>query len=73
MELDACLAWLKAHQKDAPALRGLSDRSGVSFHTIRKIATGETKDPGINTMRKVAESLAELVTADHPAPTSEAA
>lgn len=53
MELDACLAWLKAHQKDSPALRVLADRSGVSFHTIRKIASGETEDPGIKTMVKV--------------------
>lgn len=53
MDIDACLAWLKAHEKDAPALRGLSERSGVPFHTLRKIASEETKDPGINTMRKL--------------------
>jgi hypothetical protein len=53
MDIDACLAWLKAHKKDAPALHDLSERSGVSFHTLRKIASEETKDPGIKTMRKV--------------------
>lgn len=50
MELDACLAWLKAHKKDSTALRRLADRSGISFYTILKIARGDTKDPGINTM-----------------------
>lgn len=53
MELDACLAWLKAHEKDSTTLRAFADRSGVPFHTLRKIASEETKDPGIRTMVKV--------------------
>lgn len=35
-----------------PALKQIAAESGVPFHTIRKIQSGETKNPGIDTVAK---------------------
>ena len=32
-------------------LEELAERSGVPFHTLRKVATGETQDPRISTVQ----------------------
>ena len=53
MDIDKCLAWLKANERNAVMLHALADRSGVPFHTLRKIASTETKNPRINSMRKL--------------------
>ena len=40
---------------DLAAVRELSDRSGVPYTTLWKMRSGETKNPGIETVRKVYE------------------
>ena len=45
------VAWLKPMDMDAIAL--VARRSGVPYHTLRKIATGETADPKISTVEKL--------------------
>jgi len=52
MDIEAVIAWLKGH--DTAALQALSAECGVPFHTLRKIASGETKNPGVYTLLPVA-------------------
>lgn len=42
-----------------PALVELARLSGVPFHTILKIRTGVTENPGIETVRKFSPFLAD--------------
>ena len=37
-----------------PQLQKLAELSGVPFHTLRKVASGETKSPGLETVRAFA-------------------
>lgn len=39
---------------DTAALQRLADLSAVPFHTLRKIKSRETENPGIETVRKFA-------------------
>lgn len=36
-------------------LETLADEAGVPFHTLRKIATGETRDPRMSTAEQLRE------------------
>jgi len=37
----------------------LADRSGVSIGTVRAIETGRVKDPGVFTVRRIADAFGE--------------
>jgi hypothetical protein len=41
-----------------PQLQRLAALSGVPFHTLRKVASGETSSPGIATVRAFAPHIA---------------
>ena len=45
------VAWLKPMDMDTIAL--IAKRSGVPYHTLRKLATGETADPKISTVERL--------------------
>lgn len=40
---------------------GLSKKADLSFHTITKIESGATPNPGIGTVKKIADALEVLV------------
>jgi transcriptional regulator with XRE-family HTH domain len=58
MDIDNIIAWLKTHDKTT--LQMLAQKCGVPFHTLRKIASGETKNPGVYTMQPIAEVFAKV-------------
>lgn len=41
-------------------LQQLGERSGVPFTTLWKIRAGETKNPGVETVRKIAPHVAQV-------------
>mgnify|MGYP007009273268 CR=1 FL=1 len=43
---------LKLADLSAPQLRALASSSGVPFHTLLKVRSGETANPGLETVRK---------------------
>jgi hypothetical protein len=51
-EIRAALAPLATAQ-----LQRLAELSGVPFHTLRKVASGETASPGIETVRAFAPHI----------------
>lgn len=59
MEIDAVIAWLKSH--DTPGLQALAGECGVPFHTLRKIASGETKNPGVFTLLPIVDRWRKTV------------
>ena len=44
-----------------PQLQRLADLSGVPFHTLLKIRSGETRTPGVETVRSVLPHLSDAV------------
>lgn len=38
-----------------PEIRVISEKTGLPFHTLTKIATGETKDPRVSTIAALTE------------------
>lgn len=57
-EIAAQLAPLKASQ-----IQRLAELSGVPFHTLLKIKSGETGNPRIDTVRQFAPFISESATA----------
>lgn len=35
----------------------IAERAGVNFYTVQRIARGKTRNPGIETLRKIAAAL----------------
>lgn len=42
-----------------PQIQRLADLSGVPFHTLLKIRSGETRNPGVETVRSFMPHLSE--------------
>jgi hypothetical protein len=55
-EVRAALAPLTPAQ-----MQRLSELSGVPFHTLRKVRTGETGSPGIETVRSFAPHIKAVI------------
>ncbi len=51
MDITALIQWLQGH--DTAGLQALATESGIPFHTLRKIASGETRNPGVYTLLPV--------------------
>jgi transcriptional regulator with XRE-family HTH domain len=58
MDIENLMVWLRSHDK--PTLEALAQSTGVPFHTLRKIASGETKNPGVYTMLPIAEMFGRV-------------
>jgi hypothetical protein len=56
-----------------PDIQRLADLSGVPFHTLLKIRSGETLNPGIETVRLFAGHLDAVAPPPPPPPDSAAA
>jgi len=58
MDILETLQWLQGMR--TRELRRVAVGSGVSFHTLHKIAAGITADPGVLTLKRVADYRATL-------------
>lgn len=58
MDIIDTLEWLRG--MPTRELRRVAAGSGVSFYTLHKIAAGVTADPGVLTLKRVAEYRATL-------------
>jgi predicted transcriptional regulator len=53
MTYDALLNHLRTIKGSRGSLEQFAANSGVPYHTLLKIVSGETKDPGIRTVEKL--------------------
>lgn len=58
MDIDKIIAWLKTHDKLTMQL--LAEKCGVPYHTLRKVASGETRNPGVYTMLPISAVYEQL-------------
>ncbi|MBU6162167.1 MAG: hypothetical protein KGO50_13700 [Myxococcales bacterium] len=58
MDIIDTLDWLRG--MPTRELRRVAAGSGVSFYTLHKISSGVTADPGVLTLKRVAEYRATL-------------